>query len=182
MESGGGGWTVIQWRINGSADFNRKWSDYVVGFGDLNGEFWLGLSKIHRLIESVGGDVSMTLLTEYQQFGGAIENATYKALKILGPSTGYQLSFAEISDNHSQSLTYDHNNMKFSADDVDNDSDPQNCCALRYKGAWWYNTCLPSQFNAPYPSDHELAASYNKFSFKYSEIKLRKLTPLPGVC
>ena len=113
METADGGWTIIQRRMDGSVDFNRKWKDYVVGFGDLNGEFWLGLSKIHRLIASVGEDMNMTLLTEYQQFGGPIENTMYEAFKILGPSTGYQLSFTEISDNHSESLTYDHNNMKF---------------------------------------------------------------------
>ena len=180
METGGGGWTVIQRRMDGSVDFNRKWKDYVVGFGDLNGEFWLGLSKIHRLIESAGEDANMTLLIEYQQFGGPIENATYEAFKILGPSTGYQLSFEEISDNHSQSLTYDHNNMKFSTDDVDNDLDPQNSCALRYKGAWWYKRCLPSQFNVPYPSGEELKSSDkegNQLSFMYSEMKLHKSAP-----
>ena len=180
METGGGGWTVIQRRMDGSVDFNRKWKDYVVGFGDLNGEFWLGLSKIHRLIASAEEDTNMTLLTEYQQFGGPIENATYKAFEVLGPSTGYQLSFVEISDNHSQSLTYNNNNMKFSTDDVDNDLDPQNSCALRYKGAWWYKTCLPSQFNAPYPSGLELTASdkdEDQLSFMYSKMKLRKSSP-----
>ena len=122
----------------------------------------------------------MTLLTEYQQFGGPIENATYEVFKILGPSSGYQLSFAEISDNHSESLTYDHNNMKFSTDNVDNDLNPHNNCALRYKGAWWYNTCLPSQFNAPYPSGDELKNSDNKdnqLSFMFSEMKLHTSSP-----
>ena len=92
METGGGGWIVIQRRMDGSVDFNRKWNDYIVGFGDLNGEFWLGLSKIHRLVASArdsGEDVNMTLLTEYQQFGGPMENATYEAFTVLGPSTGY---------------------------------------------------------------------------------------------
>lgn len=36
------GWTVIQKRIDGSVDFYRDWNDYVAGFGEAGGEYWLG--------------------------------------------------------------------------------------------------------------------------------------------
>ena len=175
METGGGGWTVIQRRMDGSVDFNRKWKDYVVGFGDLNGEFWLGLSKIHRLIESADDKTTMKLWVDLQYIDGHIENATFSSFQIYGPSTGYNLTFTEHSGSNLSSLNDSHKNMKFSTNDVDNDLDPTDNCALEYKGGWWYNECHPSRFNAPYVNGDELDTVIDtKLSFKFSELKLRQ--------
>ena len=51
QETEDGGWTTI---LNRDAsedheDFNRNYADYEHGFGDRNGEFWLGLQTIHQL-------------------------------------------------------------------------------------------------------------------------------------
>ena len=35
-----GGWTVIQYRFDGSVDFNRSYAEYQDGFGDVYGEHW----------------------------------------------------------------------------------------------------------------------------------------------
>ncbi|KAK3580200.1 hypothetical protein CHS0354_001332 [Potamilus streckersoni] len=44
-----GGWTVMQRRKDGSVSFKRTWTEYAQGFGDLEGDFWVGLNQIHRL-------------------------------------------------------------------------------------------------------------------------------------
>ena len=46
------GWTVIQRREDGSENFYRSWDDYAEGFGELNGEFWLGNDKIHQITQT----------------------------------------------------------------------------------------------------------------------------------
>lgn len=48
----GDGWIVLQRRFNGELSFDRNWTQYRNGFGSLQGEFWLGLEKMHQILRS----------------------------------------------------------------------------------------------------------------------------------
>ena len=79
------GWTVFQQRLDGSVDFYRNWTEYKTGFGNLNGEYWLGLNKIHRLSASGQNVLRMDLesfenerrFAEYGSFTVGKENESY---------------------------------------------------------------------------------------------------------
>ena len=94
MTTSGGGWTVFQRRLDGSVDFYRGWQDYKNGFGDVNGEFWLGLEKIHRLTTAARNELRIDMEdtsgnqtnAEYDLFGVSSEKLKYKLR--LGTYTG----------------------------------------------------------------------------------------------
>ena len=148
METDGGKWMVIQRRINGSVDFYRNWTDYMHGFGNLEGEFWYGLEKIHCF--TTRDDVELRI-----ELGNGPEPSivwTYQLFKVGGAETNYRLT---IGQGHGVGDTRDsmaeHNGNAFSTRDRDNDRDSRSC-ATTYGGAWWYNACYYSNLNGKYIS------------------------------
>ncbi|XP_033761629.1 SCO-spondin-like [Pecten maximus] len=74
----GGGWTVLQHRFpNGSLSFNRNWTDYANGFGDLHGDFWLGLEYIH-VLTSGGVHVIIDMIKK----GGELTRLSYDYFEV----------------------------------------------------------------------------------------------------
>ena len=52
MTTDGGGWIVIQRNKKDSlVNFNKNWTDYEEGFGNLTTEFWYGLEEMHCLTQ-----------------------------------------------------------------------------------------------------------------------------------
>ena len=84
----GGGWLVLQKRLDGSVNFYRDWTYYKRGFGSLIGEFWLGLDKIHRLTSSGKYKIRVDL----EDFAGKTYYAEYDLFKVGSEAEKYQLS------------------------------------------------------------------------------------------
>ena len=90
----GGGWTVFQKRLDGSVNFYRGWNDYKKGFGNLNGEFWLGLDKIHRLTKT-----KSKLRVDLEDFNRNTVYAEYSYFAITDERSKYKLSLGTYSGN-----------------------------------------------------------------------------------
>ncbi|XP_068683841.1 microfibril-associated glycoprotein 4-like [Montipora foliosa] len=170
----GGGWTVFQKRQDGSVDFFRAWDAYKRGFGNLNGEFWLGLDKIHRLTVSS----SSKLRVDLEDIHGNTAFAEYSSVTVASERAKYQLSLGTYSGTAGDSLGY-HRGQAFSTKDRDNDKYGGNCASAD-KGAWWYNSCHYSNLNGLYlngKTDGSGMTWYywknSQYSVKRSEMKIR---------
>ena len=147
MATDGGGWIVIQRRMDATVDFYRGWNDYKVGFGNLSGNFWLGLEKIHKLA-APGKRAILRVDMKHMDFGD-IKYAKYDRFEIAGEAEGYKMNVDGFRGNAGDSLSH-HNGRKFSTYDRDNDADRDNC-ALKFQGAWWYGFCHQSNLNGLFP-------------------------------
>jgi len=54
------GWLVWLRRVDSSVNFNRGWADYKAGFGNINGNFWLGLDELQCNITNSGQGYKLT--------------------------------------------------------------------------------------------------------------------------
>ncbi|KFB50540.1 AGAP012000-PA-like protein [Anopheles sinensis] len=89
----GGDWTVFQRRIHGSVDFHRNWTMYKIGFGDVSGEHWLGLEKLHLMTRSGRRE----LLVVLEDFDGNSTFALYDEFKIGSEANKYKLTVGKYS-------------------------------------------------------------------------------------
>ncbi|XP_058446728.1 microfibril-associated glycoprotein 4-like [Malaya genurostris] len=145
QEYEGGGWTVIQNRFDGQVNFYRGWSQYERGFGDLRGEFWLGLRKIHELTYAKPHELHIVM----EDFEGTTAIAKYSRMLVGGPEEKYALNgLGNYSGTAGDSLS-DAVKLKFTTFDSDNDSHTDNC-AVQFQGAWWYGACHSSNLNGLY--------------------------------
>ncbi|XP_044173278.1 microfibril-associated glycoprotein 4-like [Acropora millepora] len=175
QKTAGGGWTVFQKRLDGSVNFYRGWSDYKRGFGNLNGEYWLGLDKIYRLTK-----LKNTLRVDLEDTKGKTAYAAYEMFAVANERAKYKLSLGKYSGTAGDSLS-GHRGAPFSTKDSDNDSSSSSCAVI-YKGAWWYKGCHNSNLNGIY--HHGRHSSYadgvnwyhwkgHYYSAKKAEMKIR---------
>ncbi|ALC39379.1 CG31832, partial [Drosophila busckii] len=136
----GSGWTVIQRRQDGSESFNREWSDYRAGFGNLRSEFFVGLEKLYLMTKTQPHELYIHL----EDFQHNTRYARYTNFAIGSEEEAYKLeSIGNYTGNAGDSMAY-HLDYKFSTPDRDNDVNPTNC-AKHFQSGWWFHKCYNCQ-------------------------------------
>uniref|UniRef100_A0A6J0UVX8 Angiopoietin-4 isoform X1 n=1 Tax=Pogona vitticeps TaxID=103695 RepID=A0A6J0UVX8_9SAUR len=152
LETDGGGWTVIQHRVNGSVSFQKTWKEYKQGFGDPAGEYWLGNEAVH-LLTSQG---AYSLRVELQDWEGNRAFAQYEKFRLGSERQRYRLFLKGYTGTAGHQSGLPLQGTGFSTRDADND----NCmcrCAQMLSGGWWFDACGQSNLNGIYyPATHNL--------------------------
>ncbi|XP_063752759.1 tenascin isoform X3 [Eleginops maclovinus] len=172
MGTDGGGWIVFLRRQSGKLEFFRNWKNYTAGFGDMNDEFWLGLSNLHKI--TAGGPYELRVDLRDK---GETAYAQYDKFSISEPRSRYKVHVGGYSGTAGDSMTY-HHGRPFSTYDHDNDIAVTNC-ALSYKGAFWYKNCHRVNLMGRY-GDNSHSKGVNWFHWKghehsieFAEMKIR---------
>ncbi|XP_026511984.1 tenascin-N [Terrapene carolina triunguis] len=174
MTTDGGGWIVFQRRNTGQLDFYKRWRNYVEGFGDPLGEFWLGLDKLHNLTSST--PIQYEIRVDLQTSNDSAY-AVYDFFQVASSKDKYRLSVGNYQGTAGDALTY-HNGWKFTTWDRDNDVALSNC-ARSHHGAWWYKNCHLANLNGKYGENkHSEGINWapwkgHLFSIPYTEMKIR---------
>ncbi|KAM4025633.1 microfibril-associated glycoprotein 4 [Anomaloglossus baeobatrachus] len=154
MSSEGGPWTVFQKRFDGSVDFYRGWKEYKNGFGNADGEYWLGLKNIQLLTQKRPYRLRVDLV----DFDNDVRSGTYDTFSVSPfaidlEDDGYKLYIGAFKDGDPNKPIGDslrsQNQMKFSTHDNDRDTSTGNCAA-NFRGASWYNACHMANLNGLY--------------------------------
>ena len=129
QDTDGGGWIVFQRRQDGSINFYRDWSSYETGFGDIEGEFWLGNNNIHQLTAECCHELRIDL----EDSDGNQRYAKYDSFIVASKSSNYKLTVGAYTGDAGDSLGY-HNRHQFSTKERDNDVYEKSCSHLYKRG------------------------------------------------
>ena len=179
----GGGWLVIQRRIDGSVNFNRYWSEYEEGFGNLpvddedtTGEFWIGLRSLHCLTSQGHWELRIDYMLSNKTKG----YLSYHHFRVGPASDDYRLSISGFSGNTTDPIiglgVHNLNGMRFTTRDRDNDKWHLNCAIHQgdiNAGGWWYNSCGYINPNRVYNNMYTAYINGQWYSLPFIKIKIR---------
>jgi len=180
----GGGWTVIQRRVDGTVNFYRNWQEYKDGFGEYQHEYYIGNDDLNILTLQAIFLKGSELRIDMDNWSKNVY-AKYSKFQIGNVVTKYVMHVSGYTGSDGDSLKQ-HNGRKFSTYDQDNDDTSSTSCAQKYHGGWWYNKdCnLYSNLNGEYrvygePKPHSYRGVIwlhsGSVSLKSVEMKVRRI-------
>ena len=136
------GWLVIRRRRDAKVSFDRTWKDYEDGFGSRTGNFWLGLSNIHKLA-GPGQGAWLKVHLKYKdvdnpekQYSRSID---FHLFEVGSALEKYRLEIGQAIKGSAGDFMGKLNGTKFSTVDQNNIDADRSCSVLA--GGFWFKRC-----------------------------------------
>uniref|UniRef100_A0A2K5QGQ9 Angiopoietin 2 n=1 Tax=Cebus imitator TaxID=2715852 RepID=A0A2K5QGQ9_CEBIM len=162
MEAGGGGWTIIQRREDGSVDFQRTWKEYKVGFGNPSGEYWLG----NEFVSQLTNQQRYVLKILFKDWEGNEAYSLYEHFYLSSEELNYRIHLKGLTGTAGKISSISQPGNDFSTKDADNDK----CickCSQMLTGGWWFDACGPSNLNGMYYPQRQNTNKFNGIKWYY---------------
>ncbi|KAH9489626.1 Ryncolin-1 [Bulinus truncatus] len=166
-------------RVYRDTYFNRTWQEYKHGFGAVCDDYWLGNENIYLLTSTGQYELRIDM-----EFRSVRYFAQYREFYIDGESDKYRLHLKNFTGNVIDEFS-NHNGMKFSTPDSDNDLLPNHFCAGPnvYNTGWWFLYCHYVSLNGHFHKAGTFGSSviWQSLTTDYNtllsvEMKIRKIT------
>ncbi|XP_028581970.2 angiopoietin-related protein 5 [Podarcis muralis] len=192
MDFRGGGWTVIQKRTEGLVEFQRTWSDYLTGFGDLEGEFWLGLRNIFHIANQK--TASFMLYVGLEAEDDTYAYASYDSFWLEDEACSFKIHLGRYSGNAGDAFRGyrkqdNQNTSPFSTFDMDNDGcNPacslqeqpvKSCSNFSEKTGWWFSQCGLANLNGVHRVTRRMLATgirWETWTVNDKPVKIRSVS------
>ena len=178
MDTDGGGWTVFLKRQDGSVEFQQDRATYKEGFGDVTGEYWLGLDTLHAITAAKVYEIRADV-TDWENDAAY---SLHSSFLVDDDSEEYKVHIGSFLEGNGGNALNNNNNKRFSTYDRDLDSSSSNCAETK-GGGFWYNSCSYCYPTSKYyvggtsSADglrwHTWSKHSNTYSMKTVDLKLR---------
>jgi angiopoietin 2 len=169
-----GGWTRLANRVNYLQEFDKTWNEYLVGFGNLTGNHFIGLRNIRNLIINQKMQLRFDLFNNKNDYYFIVYDEFFVASESENFRWNYgKKSYGDLPDNR-------HNNgWQFSTKDKILNAAGYNC-PNGWKTGWWYRACQTNNILSPsnqwcWREDSFTSCVGGYRTFLYSKMMIRPL-------
>merc|ERR1712062_621243 len=130
-------------RVNDDMDYAKTWEEYKEEFCDKAGNYWIGLNTLHNITTSgsYGLSINMTTTSDEDMW------VHYNSIVVDSEADFFKLHVSGFTGGVGvEDWLGNHNNMKFSTMDADNDRKSGRCSSEDGNSGWWFNKCSAVNF------------------------------------
>ncbi|XP_070185643.1 angiopoietin-related protein 1-like [Littorina saxatilis] len=127
--------TYVMDRVNNDVNFTRMWKDYKQGFGNVDGDHWIGLDKLHILTNSE--DYELRFRVRLRSNSNLFQ--FYDKIGVDDEAHNYRITFSkDVVPGSLGDCLSPANGANFSTMDRDNDNNIGVHCARRHQAGFWF--------------------------------------------